>query len=756
MNEPITSVKALTKIPFKNVDAQAIPPFAVMRVSGSIVEDGVAFLACEQVGSELATEFAVNGPVQVAAGSKGVCYREGDLRVAFDGGSPQPGECWGVRADQWTLSRGYPSIFTVHAVRDAANHILHGRIAPLAEVLGAPAAELSPMANGEPGSGAVAVYVWDGDQLAPAEPAMTLVGHNISTTPIKAGMLTQFTRANGIWVAAASELLVRFELTADLVYGVEPGGNNARVLVYSAGAYVPTGQTIRVYDWTALGSGAGAYATWSGKGPVTSPARNGYQGWAIRQPDSGRYEIVWMESQARTISFRLYARLSTADASQANCSVLTYWDGRDPDPAASGATVYNLPTDNAGVYKFFGEANAVGYAVWNERLARYEISAIEGDGRHWVLFKNTSGYAAPANAILTDLGVTAISGGHTNSRQVMTVGQPSTTLSRSYWVNGYADVANGAVGVCCSTESPVEALYDTAGAAHGESWGPKPGQWTLAKGFPGFTIVGVTDPTAKIALVRQDPIVQLLGKTNDVVANNSSTTNYKIYTGLPGSEADSGFAAPSAYNRSGSIGNGAWCWLRWKNTSWELSSFANRIVHVTLSSAIAAGATGSVTLPDGRSVTAKNWSAVPFSSGDKATAYEDLSDGNFYLIESGGSSGTMLFKGTLGANLASAATSVSVGSLSSYTATAAPGGSVTASNILGLAGSSGDVCVVIQNNASGSPTYDLLAVQHHVYTIVTDVAFDGTSEKQTKRDFAAMANAGAASPATIWTGSECS
>jgi hypothetical protein len=38
--------------------------------------------------------------------------------VGFDTGSPQAGESWGVRAGQWTLSRGYPSIITVHGVRD--------------------------------------------------------------------------------------------------------------------------------------------------------------------------------------------------------------------------------------------------------------------------------------------------------------------------------------------------------------------------------------------------------------------------------------------------------------------------------------------------------------------------------------------------------------------------------------------------------------------------------------------------------------
>ncbi len=38
----------------------------------------------------------------------------------------------------------------------------------------------------------------------------------------------------------------------------------------------------------------------------------------------------------------------------------------------------------------------------------------------------------------------------------------------------------------------------------GEGWGPKPDQWTIAKGFPGCTILGVYDTSNKIALVSLD------------------------------------------------------------------------------------------------------------------------------------------------------------------------------------------------------------------------------------------------------------
>lgn len=43
--------------------------------------------------------------------------------------------------------------------------------------------------------------------------------------------------------------------------------------------------------------------------------------------------------------------------------------------------------------------------------------------------------------------------------------------------------------------------YDSGTPAIGEGWGPKPGQWTISKGFPGCRIVGIVDATNKIALV---------------------------------------------------------------------------------------------------------------------------------------------------------------------------------------------------------------------------------------------------------------
>lgn len=59
----------------------------------------------------------------------------------------------------------------------------------------------------------------------------------------------------------------------------------------------------------------------------------------------------------------------------------------------------------------------------------------------------------------------------------------------------------------------------------------------------------------------------------------------------------------------------------------------NEIWHVTAGGAIGAGASGSVTLPDGRTVNATNWSTdIPITPGMKITVFLDQTDSQYYAI----------------------------------------------------------------------------------------------------------------------------
>jgi hypothetical protein len=370
--------------------------------------------------------------------------------------------------------------------------------------------------------------------------------------------------------AGTGASLVRFELTADLVYGTDPGSANALVVAFAAGSYAAGGSPITVYDFTRFSG----YGSFSGKYNASITPK-GYQGWAILKPDSTRYEVVWMEQKAQLISFRLPAKLKTSDSHQDNVVVTAFWNGRDPDPSAAGVTIYNLATDYPGIYKYSADANALGYAAWNEKIGYYKMIAVEGDGRRWQLWVNDDAGTCPANGVFVDNDAATDANSHTNTRNLIEGFQCNTTFHAGFWINGDTDVLTGAVGLCCTGESPVEALLSTSGAANDDIWGPSPGSWNLVKGNPGCRIIGTTT-SATLALVQIEPINKVLVKiqASSGVADGASTTTYTIMTGATaGSESDAGYTTlPPLWNRTGrKVLQNEFAIAHKINTTWELA-----------------------------------------------------------------------------------------------------------------------------------------------------------------------------------------
>ncbi len=546
----------------------------------------------------------------------------------------------GRRAGNWGLSKGYPALAAVHGIQSDRGHILYGKLTQPATVIGAPISGIPATSGGTPGSGLVTVYVAGGAGLLPSDPPMTFTGYNFSKSAIEAGQLAAFVKTEGLWTCGGGSetKLVRFELTADLVYATDPSDPNAVILTYHDGAYHADGDAISVFDWTNDGS----HGTWSGKGPATDVS--GYQGLALYHADRDVYEIVWMEQQAQFISFRLYQRLKTSDASQTACAVLYFWNGRDPDPASAGVEVVNMPTDYAGIYKFSGDANAMGYAIWNEKLGQYQIVAIEGDGRHWVLVKNNSGSTTiPANSCVAVLDVIRDAGGHTNKRDVCKVDRPDTTLRRNYLITGYSAIAAGSVGVAFGFDGPMEAAVDSGTPANGETWGPKPGQYTLHKGNPGFLVDGDNGDDS-VAVVRFEAITELLVQATAGASAGSSTAYYKVMTGTLGSETDGGWTSvPAARVRYEPILNTAWCRLILTTNGWDIeplpAQHKARVISGTLAAALTPGGSCSCNMAHARDGLSPGSTVTVYSdesifsgvSGAYYKAYYDLATDKYYF-----------------------------------------------------------------------------------------------------------------------------
>ena len=164
-----------------------------------------------------------------------------------------------------------------------------------------------------------------------------------------------------------------------------------------AGRFQPA--TFTVYDSFIAGG-----SDFTGKAPVG--AAKGYQGWCQLQPDSGYYEIVYMEHKSLFIKGTLYEQLKSSDTSQASCTMTDYWQGRNPDPSAAGITVQN----EGG---FWGPTNALFYAVWDDNDSQWDLIWVQ----HQARFAYVTLTANMASGSSAGTRSTAIGTGSTRARR---------------------------------------------------------------------------------------------------------------------------------------------------------------------------------------------------------------------------------------------------------------------------------------------------------------------------------------------------
>lgn len=161
--------------------------------------------------------------------------------------------------------------------------------------------------------------------------------------------------------------------------------------------------------------------------------------------------------------------------------------------------------------------------------------------------RNNSGETIPPHAVMAVTGVEVAEGA-----LVHVVTKPSTTFYRSLLINNITRIKAGKYGD--GTPGTALAIYDSGTPANGETWGPKPGQWSLSKNYPGFIILGVVDASNKVALVRPEEINMLHGKADADIAKGASGT-VSIWIGAGGSEADSTINI-TCYARGAAVSSG--------------------------------------------------------------------------------------------------------------------------------------------------------------------------------------------------------
>jgi len=93
---------------FRNDSAESVPPFGIIRLTGSITRRRQTVLKAEQ-SNTYGSQFlhAINGPQKISASKYGLCTLDFPAIARYDDsdGSPAFGEAWGPRNGDWKLRK---------------------------------------------------------------------------------------------------------------------------------------------------------------------------------------------------------------------------------------------------------------------------------------------------------------------------------------------------------------------------------------------------------------------------------------------------------------------------------------------------------------------------------------------------------------------------------------------------------------------------------------------------------------------------
>jgi hypothetical protein len=183
----------------------------------------------------------------------------------------------------------------------------------------------------------------------------------------------------------------------------------------------------------------------------------------------------------------------------------------------------------------------------------------------------SSGTAPPYSVCCVDQAVTLDA--HRNEG-VIRIRKPNTIFCRNLVVLTSSGLAQDTTGKCIANDGSVCIVkYEENGSIVpriNEMWGVKPNQYEIARGFPGFTVLGMYSVDNRLVIVKKQSIDELLVKTVDSVLASSATNSFKIYAGGdgPGTETDAGYESgygkmPDAYNRGPRIGASKFALLKY-------------------------------------------------------------------------------------------------------------------------------------------------------------------------------------------------
>jgi len=190
-------------------------------------------------------------------------------------------------------------------------------------------------------------------------------------------------------------------------------------------------------------------------------------------------------------------------------------------------------------------------------LTGKSIPIASGTSINWLPGYNNAGEEIPAYSCVV-IGAKA----DKNGVQHNALTKPSTTFSTAFGLTVGLDISSG--DNCGYHVESGFATYDTGTPAVGEVWGPKPGQFTLTRGYVGFICLGIIDATAKIMLAERTQSRSYLCKPNSSITKGS-TGACTIWAGVSGSEAATTWTSVTARAKWAAVTSGKFCLLTWVN-----------------------------------------------------------------------------------------------------------------------------------------------------------------------------------------------
>lgn len=90
-------------LPFRNDSGETVPPYAVMRVTGTETVHGQTILTIGKPDGSNQNWYAINGPGQIAANSIAGCTLSPSAIIRVESGTPSNGDEWGPSSGNWGI-----------------------------------------------------------------------------------------------------------------------------------------------------------------------------------------------------------------------------------------------------------------------------------------------------------------------------------------------------------------------------------------------------------------------------------------------------------------------------------------------------------------------------------------------------------------------------------------------------------------------------------------------------------------------------